>query len=162
MDWKKASDEERQQEAERRIAEARREGSRRLDLGDLGLSRLPESLAELVDLEALALGQWFFGEDGQPKWSGDRPKPTFDSLAPLAPLKGLRQLLLGPCAATSLEPVFGLTQLQSLTIDWLRWIFGRAGEFGGTQPAPEPDDQGIALDFRASWRVWRDSASSRA
>ena len=116
MDWDKASDAERQQEAERRIAEARRDSSRRLDLGDLGLSRLPESLAELVDLEELALGWWGFGEDGQPE-QFDRPNATFHSLAPLAQIKGLRQLHLGPCAATSLEPVFGLSQLRSFLIE---------------------------------------------
>lgn len=65
MDWNKASNEERFQEAERRIEAAHQEGAKSLDLGDLGPHELPASLGRLEELEELFLGWSYRHEDDQ-------------------------------------------------------------------------------------------------
>src|SRR5438045_2327360 len=65
--------------AERRIAECRRKGDGRLDLGWLGLAALPASLGELKQLQALSLeGNADLGlpEEVVAKW--DKPAEILD------------------------------------------------------------------------------------
>ena len=58
--------------AEERIAEAARTGQDWLDLGNLGLARLPEGLSKLTKLKRLSLGIWIqlSAEGWNQRWLG--------------------------------------------------------------------------------------------
>src|SRR5262245_57360285 len=107
-------------EAERRIEAAARAGAAVLDLGDLGLRRLPGSLAGLPRLRVLALGraaptQAEHGLDWEVLW--DRPDPSLEDLGPLAGLASLSSLSLSVCLKVSdLGPLAGLASLSSLDL----------------------------------------------
>lgn len=103
----------------RRIAQARETKAEWLDLGDLGLDRLPKELGDLPALRWLALGMYKIVEkDGQFewKWAGvDRPEVIIADVTPLAALTQLRSLSLAGCTGLrDIGPLAKLTQLQSL------------------------------------------------
>jgi internalin A len=93
-----------------------------LDLGDLPLDALPESIRRLEHLDVLSLGLhaprrsgkgWFWESD----WK--RPRKGFHDLGPLAGLTRLSTLSLGQCEGVGdLGPVAGLTRLTWLRLDW--------------------------------------------
>jgi internalin A len=88
-------------EAEKRIADARRTGARKLDLGDLSLSELPESLEQLTQLQILAV-------------SDNQLTALPESLGQLTQLQ---QLYVSHNQLTALPEALGqLTQLKSLDV----------------------------------------------
>jgi internalin A len=118
MNWKEASPQERFEEAERRIESAGATGATYLDLGDLGLDELPESLGRLEGLQELFLGGEFRAEDGQVKYAWDRLEVDVREFGPIAALSNLQFLSLGPCPAlaSDLGPLAQLSNLQDLAI----------------------------------------------
>jgi internalin A len=118
MNWKEASPQERFEEAERRIESARTSGAACLDLGDLGLDELPESLGRLEGLRELFLGKGFRAEDGQIQWDAARLVVGIRDLGPVPALSNLHLLSLGHCPALSgdLASLAKLTNLQRLRI----------------------------------------------
>ncbi|MCA3271512.1 MAG: hypothetical protein ING12_05900 [Roseomonas sp.] len=103
--------------AEERIAEAARTGQDWLDLGDLGLKRLPERLTALTNLKRLNLGTYFIltpeGADGR----RTRYEPNaFASIELLSALSNLRELFLDSSGCTNLDPISSLTQLEYLNL----------------------------------------------
>jgi internalin A len=100
--------------AERRIAEARREGAEVLDLGDLGLEELPASLGDLPALRKLYLGAYGPTEAGHLRWHDNYKRAKFTDLAPLANLHGLQSLDFSHTDVTDLAPLSNLQALQNL------------------------------------------------
>lgn len=85
-----------------------------LDLGGIGLRRLPPALFELTWLEGLNLGQQVRGLDGEPT-AGGGARNRLDALPPdLAPLSGLRRLYLDGNPLTALDSIEALPALQTL------------------------------------------------
>ncbi len=105
---------ERLAEAERRIAEARREEAEVLDLGDLKLKELPDSLGDLPDLRKLHLGVYGPTSAGKLAWHDNDMWPEFTDLAPLANLQGLQSVHLQSTEVTDLAPLADLQGLQYL------------------------------------------------
>ncbi|MFO1145350.1 MAG: COR domain-containing protein [Rhodospirillales bacterium] len=101
--------------ARQRIAQEREERTGVLDLGQLGLTALPEELFALRHLRALNLGEKWRDDDGE--WqeaSADIAPNGFDSLARLSVLPDLLLLSVAGCALDSLHSVANLSALQSL------------------------------------------------
>ncbi len=118
MNWRTASDQERSEEAERRISGARSRRARSLDLGDLGLAELPQSLASLRELEELYLGWTYPRIDGKLVPNTARPFASWQNWGPISKLTRLWLLHVGPCydLKDDLTPIAKLTNLQSLWI----------------------------------------------
>ncbi|MDX2217385.1 MAG: COR domain-containing protein [Oculatellaceae cyanobacterium bins.114] len=96
------------QEAERRIEAARREGATELDLRNLKLTELPESISQLNNLKKLDLG----GDS----WKDSKNQLTEVPEA-IASLTQLQELDLSGNKLTELsEAIASLTQLQSLDL----------------------------------------------
>ncbi len=100
--------------AEERIAEAARTGQDWLDLGDLGLERLPENLSKLTSLRRLSLGSYFVVTSDGVKDRKVTTRGSFSSLRHLAQLTNLTQLYLDGTGCFDLSPISGLHQLQRL------------------------------------------------
>ncbi len=95
-------------EAEKKIEEARRKGAKELDLSDMQLTELPESIGELAQLHKLDLGH---------DWSKNFEKRNHLTTLPesLGQLTQLQSLNLSSNHLTALSESLGqLTQLQSL------------------------------------------------
>jgi hypothetical protein len=101
--------------AEERIAEAARTGQDWLDLGDLGLKRLPEALSRLTKLKRVSLGNLHQVNAGG---SNDRMRATerssFSDISALSGLIALQELYLENTRCDDLSPIAGLQQLQKL------------------------------------------------
>jgi internalin A len=95
-----------------------------LDLGDLPLERLPESLRNLGHLRILALGM-FAPQLNELLWQWDRnrlPHHLVD-LAPLTGLDGLTSLNLSGCEGVKdLTPLTGLHSLTELDLSWCEGV----------------------------------------
>jgi internalin A len=105
------------EEAERRIAEARRTRAEVLDLGDLALKELPASLGDLPHLRMLELGQARFNEAEKFEWDSRREPAEFTDVSPLSGLAGLQRLSLSGCTGvTDMSPLSGLASLQILDL----------------------------------------------
>ncbi len=114
------SAEEAYAEARRRIAEARATRAEMLDLGDLGLKKLPRELGDLLHLRVLMLGRWRLVAEGESwgwEWDSDRPIPALSDVSPLAGLANLTTLDLSRCPALSdVSPLAGLANLTTLDL----------------------------------------------
>ncbi|MEM9627049.1 MAG: leucine-rich repeat domain-containing protein [Pseudomonadota bacterium] len=91
-----------------------------LDLGRLGLTRLPDTLFELDHLQALNLGSSYNAEDGawrQAK-SNIAPNSLGDNLSRLSRLLSLRALTCSSTQVSDLTPLSGLASLESLDCSW--------------------------------------------
>jgi Leucine-rich repeat (LRR) protein len=101
--------------AEERIAEAARTGQNWLDLGGLGLERLPNALSKLTKLERLSLGILF---EFDPKSVTFRLRATerssLSDISAISSLSDLRELSLEGTNCNDLSPIAGLQQLQIL------------------------------------------------
>ena len=85
-----------------------------LDLGRLGLKRLPKRLFALMHLRVLNLGPVRLGEKTAADWAGGVPNKPGESLAGLAALRNLETLDLGETDCGDLGFLKGLTALQAL------------------------------------------------
>jgi len=101
--------------AEERIAEAARTGQDWLDLGDLGLTRLPKNLSELVGLKKLSLGTHFkVTKNGvHPRRPESRPNRLI-SLEVLSSLFNLTELYVCNTGCSDLSPLSGLKHLEAI------------------------------------------------
>jgi Leucine-rich repeat (LRR) protein len=105
-------------EAKRRIEEARQSGDEVLDLGDLELSELPDSLGALPNLRVLFLGRRTINEEGKLQWTVSRQSPELADLALLAEFRSLRTLDLSGChQVVELAPLAQLQDLQNLYLN---------------------------------------------
>ncbi|MCA3359851.1 MAG: leucine-rich repeat domain-containing protein [Roseomonas sp.] len=122
--------------AEERIKEAARTGQDWLDLGGLGLTRLPQAISKLTGLQRLTLGGLFGLSDNQFRLRDtDEINPLSDlsavsfltnlrelyiestqcaDLAPLRPLEHLRKLDCWNTPVSVLDPIENLNQLEEL------------------------------------------------
>jgi Leucine-rich repeat (LRR) protein len=100
--------------AEERIEEAARTGQDWLDLGDLGLERLPENLSKLTSLRRLSLGRYFVVTSDGVKDRKVTTRGSFASLRHLTQLTNLTQLYLDGTGCFDLSPISALHQLQRL------------------------------------------------
>src|SRR5262245_43480807 len=110
-----------QQEALRRIADAKASNAELLDLGDLWLKEVPKELGELTQLRVLSLGKYqpHFEETGKLSWKFDnfRSSQSFRDVQPVQNLTGLTSLNLSGCKQlTDVEALRGLTGLTSLEL----------------------------------------------
>jgi Leucine-rich repeat (LRR) protein len=101
--------------AEERIAEAARTGQDWLDLGGLGLARLPERLAKLTWLQRLSIGNSIHvgPEDKEFIRSGDTGNALSD-LSPLSRLTRLNDLYMDGTGCADLSPIAGVQHLRHL------------------------------------------------
>jgi internalin A len=88
-----------------------------LDLGDLPLACLPDSLGKLGHLQTLSLGNIVLRDGGQGEWDSDRPAKEFTELGVLAELTNLSTLYLGGCK--QLRDVSALARLTNLSTLYL-------------------------------------------
>lgn len=106
--------------AEKRIEEARETEAKFLDLGDLRVERLPDSIGSLPLLKVLALGRDALQVSGDAfSWEcdQDRPRQQISDLTPLATLRQLTELDLAFCMLISnLKPLETMTQLTRLEL----------------------------------------------
>ncbi len=114
-----------QEEALRRIADAKASNAALLDLGDLRLEEVPKELGELTQLRVLALGKRrpYYDETSRLKWEyhDERPTQPFRAAEPLRNLTGLASLNLSFCEQlTSLDALRGLTGLTALDLRWCK------------------------------------------
>ena len=86
------------EEAKKRIAENKRTRDKSLDLGNLGLTRVPAAVGELVWLEELSLAR----------------NEIMSHLAPLSGLSALRALDVSNTLISNLAPLSGLPDLHTL------------------------------------------------
>ncbi|MBT9099850.1 hypothetical protein KFZ76_19315 [Methylovulum psychrotolerans] len=107
----------------RLIAENKKTKATFLDLGNCGLTEVPEELGELVWLEELSFSSGWWDENGEKGSSnkGAVNKIARLKLAPFVPLKKLRKLWLNgyhnnEFALTDLSPLSHLLSLQLLSI----------------------------------------------
>ncbi|MDR3514513.1 MAG: COR domain-containing protein [Azospirillaceae bacterium] len=102
--------------ARRRIANEASHPTGVLDLGQLGLTTLPDALFGLKHLRRLNLGASFIDDDG--KWrecdGGIDPNDIQSSLTRLTELPALHALFCRGTAVTDLTPLAGLFALQTL------------------------------------------------
>jgi Leucine Rich repeats (2 copies) len=103
--------EENLREAERRIEEARRTQAESLDLQDLNLDDLPDTLRGLSHLRNLRLGVDILNRLKPPEWGFD----TLD-LSPLSSLQELKSLSIVTTPVSDLSPLASLQGLQSLSL----------------------------------------------
>ena len=85
-----------------------------LDLGRLGLKRLPKRLFALTHLRVLNLGPLRLGEEPVSDWEDRVPNKPGESMAGLAALRNLEILDLGETDCGDLGFLKGLTALQAL------------------------------------------------
>ena len=103
------------------IAENKRAKAKFLDLGNCGLTRVPDEIRELVWLESVTFASEWEEWDGQ-EWQYKRSGNTGESnghladLAPLAGLTALQSLYVGGTQVSDLAPLAGLTALRSLNV----------------------------------------------
>lgn len=99
-----------------RIAEEAEARTGSLDLGNLGLTALPEALFDLKHLTRLILGLSFIDERGKWRWSRSAiaPNAIEGSLERLKELPSLRALSLRGCRHESLKELSVLTSVQAL------------------------------------------------
>ena len=101
--------------AEERIAEAARTGQDWLDLGDLGLARLPEGLSKLTKLKRLSLGSFIqVNAEGLNGRTGPLERSSLSDIGALSGLSALSELYLENTQCDDLSPINGLLQLQFL------------------------------------------------
>ncbi len=97
-----------------------------LDLGDLPLESLPESIGKLDHLRVLGLGKHVprLGEAGvRWEYGPGRPNQVFRSLGPLAGLTALTTLNLSGCEGVGeLGPLAGLTALTTLGLSGCKGV----------------------------------------
>ena len=103
------------------IAENKRTKAKFLDLGNCGLTKVPEDIRELVWLESLTFAGVWFEWDGQQwqykeSWNTGEPNKRLRDLAPLARLAALQSLDVGGTQVSDLAPLARLAALQSLDI----------------------------------------------
>jgi internalin A len=100
------------------IAENKRSKATFLDLGDCGLTHIPDEIGELTWLVSLSLaGTWFewHGQQWEKKVCLNRgDQNAFSDLAPLARLTALQTLDISYTQVTDLAPLARLTALQRL------------------------------------------------
>ncbi|POZ53168.1 COR domain-containing protein [Methylovulum psychrotolerans] len=108
----------------RLIAENKETKATFLDLGNCGLTEVPEELGELVWLEELSFSGAWWDKNGRTASSNKDAPNKIDRLrpAPFVPLKKLRKLWLhsnydDTSALTDLSPLSHLLSLQSLSIE---------------------------------------------
>ena len=88
-----------------------------LDLGNLGLTELPDEIHQLAHLRRLNLGGWYLDEDHKSHDSVNRLESNGFSDPPLPPVgfPRLEALSLSSTSVSDLSPLVGLTSLQVLT-----------------------------------------------
>ncbi|MGI9129638.1 MAG: leucine-rich repeat domain-containing protein [Roseomonas sp.] len=103
--------------AKERIEEAARTGQDWLDLGDLGLTKLPDALSTLTKLKRLSLG-YFYQVTAKGVKSGRGRRRTnrgpLADLGVISSLSELRELYIEGTEVSDLTPIKGLLQLQHL------------------------------------------------
>jgi hypothetical protein len=104
--------------AEERIEEAARTGQDWLDLGDLGLTRLPDALSKLTKLKRLSLGRAFqVNAEGMVARKRTGKKNSLSDISAVASLSDLRRLYLDQTNCNDLSHIAGLQQLRHLDCD---------------------------------------------
>jgi hypothetical protein len=115
QDWYMADTTDGERIAEERIAEAARTGQDWLDLGDLGLARLPEGLSKLTKLKRLSLGSFIqVNAEGLNGRTGPLERSSLSDIGALSGLSALSELYLENTQCDDLSPINGLLQLQCL------------------------------------------------
>ena len=104
--------------ADRLIAENKRTMAPFLDLGNCGLTEIPEEVSQLKWLEGLSIGSgWIEPMDElYTRTKNDEDENDISDLTPLADLVGLTALHLTDTPIVSLAPLFALRHLQVLDI----------------------------------------------
>jgi internalin A len=101
--------------AEERIEKAARTGQDWLDLGDLGLTKLPDALSKLTKLKRLSLGRVYQVINVAWKRRARATRPSFlADISALSDLKDLRKLYLERTHCADLSAIAGLHQLEHL------------------------------------------------
>ena len=101
--------------AEERIAKAARTGQDWLDLGDLGLERLPDALSKLTKVKRLSLGRLFqINTKGTGVRRRSRKRNSLSDISAISSLSDLRELRIDHTKCNDLSPIAGLQQLQTL------------------------------------------------
>ncbi|MCA3282984.1 MAG: hypothetical protein ING16_08950 [Roseomonas sp.] len=101
--------------AEERIAEAARTGQDWLDLGDLGLARLPDALSKLTKLKRLSIGRVLeVKAEGASYRLLTGKMNSISDISAVSSLSDLRELYLDHTNCNDLSPIAGLQQLQAL------------------------------------------------
>ncbi|MFN7332632.1 MAG: leucine-rich repeat domain-containing protein, partial [bacterium] len=101
--------------AEERIEEAARTGQDWLDLGDLGLTRLPDALSKLTKLKRLNIGEFFeVKAEGTNYRHPTAERNSLSDISAVASLSHLRELYISGTNCNDLSPIAGLQQLQTL------------------------------------------------
>lgn len=102
--------------AEEWIAEAARTGQDWLDLGDLGLEKLPDALSKLTKLKRLSLGRAFqVNAEGMVARKRTGKKNSLSDISAVSSLSDLRELYLDQTNCNDLSPIAGLQQLKTLS-----------------------------------------------
>ena len=102
--------------AEKRIAEAARTGQDWLDLGDLGLTRLPDALSKLTKLKRLSIGEFFeVKAEATDVRTRTGKKNSLSDISAVSSLSDLRWLSIDHTNCNDLSPIAGLQQLQTLS-----------------------------------------------
>jgi hypothetical protein len=101
--------------AEERIAEAARTGQDWLDLGDLGLKRLPDALSKLTKLKKLSLGSVNrVDAEGLSYRKATTERNSLSDISAISSLNEMRDLYLEKTNCNDLSPIAGLQKLQIL------------------------------------------------
>ena len=101
--------------AEERIAEAARTGQDWLDLGDLGLEKLPDALSKLTKLKRLSLGTVFqVNTEGVNVRSRATERGSLADINAISHLDDLRELYIENTECNDLAPIKDLRRLQKL------------------------------------------------
>jgi Leucine-rich repeat (LRR) protein len=101
--------------AEERIAEAARTGQDWLDLGDLGLEKLPDALSKLTKLKRLSLGTVFqVNTEGVNVRSRATARGSLADINAISHLDDLRELYIENTECDDLAPIKDLRRLQKL------------------------------------------------
>jgi hypothetical protein len=101
--------------AEERIAEAARTGQDWLDLGDLGLERLPEALSKLTRLKRLSLGGYRqVSAEGLRRRVGSGERRILSDISVISKLSEVEEVHIELTKVSDLTPIAGLQQLQRL------------------------------------------------
>ena len=108
--------------AQKLIAENKRAKVKFIDLGNCGLREIPGEVADLVWLEALALGSRLY-EWRDSAWvykacSNKGAENAFSDLRPLCRLTGLKALYLSGSGISNLSPLSSLAGLQFLDLSY--------------------------------------------
>ncbi|MCX7367400.1 MAG: leucine-rich repeat domain-containing protein [Alphaproteobacteria bacterium] len=101
--------------AEERIAEAARTGQDWLDLGDLGLTKLPDALSKLTKLKRLSLGSVSkVDAEGLSYRKATTQRNSLSDISAISSLSEMRDLYLEKTNCNDLSPIAGLQKLQIL------------------------------------------------